>query len=169
LKAENGICTRPPESREGFEPSTPGLKVRACTQDTSGPTADSNSADLAAWPGWILVESCARVQVPSGAPDSTAQLYLLRPATSTMTGTYDAPSRPEIRGTCTPRGVSLGSRGRVPFPAPQHVYTDEGWAFYPAFQVTHPPSAFQAHALQLRHRPSLIAVPVLDARHPERE
>ena len=36
--------------REGFEPSTSGLKVRACTQDPSAPTADSKSADLAAWP-----------------------------------------------------------------------------------------------------------------------
>ena len=38
------------EGREGFEPSTPVSKVRACTQDPSAPTADSKSADLAAWP-----------------------------------------------------------------------------------------------------------------------
>ena len=35
--------------REGFEPSTPGLKVRACAPDPSGPTSDSNSAVMTAW------------------------------------------------------------------------------------------------------------------------
>ena len=44
------IVLRPPmEGRVGFEPSTPGLKVRACAAELSDPTADSNSAVLTAW------------------------------------------------------------------------------------------------------------------------
>ena len=54
------MATKDLEGREGFEPSTPGLKVRACALDPSAPTADSISAVLTAWTDRFLVESSAQ-------------------------------------------------------------------------------------------------------------
>ena len=76
-EGRNRIPKWPLEGREGFEPATPGLKVRACAPDPSSPTADSNSAVLTVWTDRFLIESSTQVQEPSGAPDSTRQLYVL--------------------------------------------------------------------------------------------
>jgi len=40
--------TKPLEGPVGFEPTTPGLKVRKSTGRPPGPNSDSNSADLTA-------------------------------------------------------------------------------------------------------------------------
>jgi hypothetical protein len=49
------------EGRVGFEPTTPGLKVTRSAAERRSPSADSNSAVLAAWTDRFLVESGAQV------------------------------------------------------------------------------------------------------------